>query len=602
MSNTSISLVDVDFDTIKQNLRNYLQRSDSPFKDYDFDGSNISQMLDILSYNTYLNSYYLNMVASEMFLDSAIIRDSVVSHAKELNYVPRSYRSAQAQISFGLTPSSPSISVIVVPKGTTFTAKVGSNNYSFATVENKTFIANSSNIIPITLDVYEGNFLTDSFVYDAANTSQRFVLSNYTVDTRFLTVNSIENNGANVVSYSKYTSFLGVDATTPAFFVQGAENNQYEIIFGDNVKGRIPKSGSTIVVNYLAGNGELPNGARTFSIDGAIQGQSNVSTITTNASAVGGAVNESIESIKLNAPRYYQNQERAVTASDYETLLTTNFPEIAGAAAYGGEDRDPPVYGKVYVAVDLIGADGVSDLDKDRYYKFLKQRSSVSIDPVIEDPDFLYVEVDTTVRYNVNVTNQSIADIKTLVETTISNYNATYLDGFKKTLRSSKLIESINNCHPSILGVDLEVKPFKKFIPTSRQDYSAAIEFGFELTPELVISLEESLRTTIPAIRSTPMIKDGKQVFIMDDGNGVLNLYTTSASGVQSIVSIVGTVDYTMGKAIISKLLIDSYTPASGPHVHLFATPKIKDISSTKNQLIIIDDADIIASVEAIKV
>jgi len=420
MSNTSISLVDVDFDTIKQNLRSYLQRSDSPFKDYDFDGSNISQMLDILSYNTYLNSYYLNMVASEMFLDSAIIRDSVISHAKELNYVPRSYRSAQAQISFALTPSSPSISVIVVPKGTTFTAKVGSNNYSFATVENKTFIANSSNVIPITLDVYEGNFLTDSFVYDAANTSQRFVLSNYTVDTRFLTVNSIENNGANVVSYSKYTSFLGVNADTPAFFVQGAENNQYEIIFGDNVKGRTPKSGSTIVVNYLAGNGELPNGARTFSIDGSIQGQSNVSTITTVASAVGGAVNESIESIKLNAPRYYQNQERAVTTSDYETLLTTNFPEIAGAAAYGGEDRDPPVYGKVYVAVDLIGADGVSDLDKNRYYKFLKQRSPVSIDPVIEDPDFLYVEVDTAVRYNVNVTNQSISDIKTLVETTVS--------------------------------------------------------------------------------------------------------------------------------------------------------------------------------------
>jgi hypothetical protein len=253
------------------------------------------------------------------------------------------------------------------------------------------------------------------------------------------------------------------------------------------------------------------------------------------------------------------------------------------------------------VAVDLIGADGVSDLDKNRYYKFLKQRSPVSIDPVIEDPDFLYVEVDTTVRYNVNVTNQSISDIKTLVETTISNYNATYLDGFKKTLRSSKLVESINNCHPSILGVDLEVKPFKKFIPTPGQDYSAAIEFGFELTSELVISLEESLRATIPAIRSTPMVKDGKLVFIMDDGEGIINLYTSSSTGVQSIISEVGTVDYILGKVILSRLNVDSYTPASGAHVHLFATPKIKDISSTKNQLIIIEDADIVASVEAIK-
>lgn len=597
MSNTSLNIVDVDFDTIKNNLKTYLARSDSPFKDYDFDGSNLSVMLDVMAYNTYLNSYYLNMVASEMFLDTAQLRDSIVSHAKELNYTPRSYRSAVASISFDITPSNPNINLLLVPKGTTFTSKVGSNNYSFATIDNKTFPRNTtSNTVAISLDVYEGSYLTDTFVFDTSNTSQRFVLSNYTIDTRTITVTSLENSGANVVNYTGYTSFLGVGANTNAYFTQGAENGQYEIIFGDGVKGRRPPNGSTIVVSYLSGSGELPNGARIFNLDGPIQGEANVSTITTESVASGGGVAESIESIRFNAPRYYQNQDRAITASDYESILLSNHPELAGASAYGGEDADPPVYGKVYVAVDLVNTAGASDADKERYRLFLKARSPISIDPVVIDPERLYVEVESTVRYNVNVTALKTSDIKILVETAISQYNDNNLNGFKKTLRGGRLLEDILNCQSSILGADLNMSPFKKFIPTPGVSYSEEFNVGFRLKTELVISADDSISASIPAVRSTHMTKDGSVVYIMDDGNGKLYLYTTSASGTRVALSQCGTVNYLTGKVSITNLLIDDYTQASGAHAHLYVTPYSSDITSTKNQILIIEDSDIMVT------
>jgi hypothetical protein len=348
----------------------------------------------------------------------------------------------------------------------------------------------------------------------------------------------------------------------------------------------------------LAGSGELPNGARVFNIDGPVQGQSNISSITTVNSASGGSIHESVESIKFNAPRYYQNQERAVTASDYETLLLANFPDIAGVSAYGGEEVDPPIYGKVFVAVDLLTADGVTESDSDRIYKFLKQRTPISIEPVIVNPDVLNIEAIVNARYNSNVTNLSEADIKALIQTEVSSYNNTFLNGFKKTLRSSKLVEQINNVHPSILGVDFEARPFIKFTPTLNVNYSTVIDFGFELTTKIVISQDDGITTPIPAIRSTNLTKDGKSVHIMDDGLGNVNLYTSV--GINSVVvTNIGTVNYITGQVIIDNLLVQNYAAASGTHVHLYATPLIKDISSTRNKIIVIDDTDIEVQVTA---
>lgn len=600
MANTSVSLVDLDFDTIKSNLKTYLKSSDSPFKDVDFEGSNISQLLDVLAYNTYLNSYYLNMVASEMFLDTASLRDSVISHAKELNYVPRSFTSASAQLSFNITPSS-AIGSLVVPKGTTFTSKIGSNNYSFATDENVVLNANNDGKFYANLTVYEGVYNSDSFVYVSSNTSQRFVISNPTVDTRSITVTVIEDSAANVLSYSRATSYLGQSNTSQIYFLQAAENSQYEIIFGDGVVGREPKNGATVVIEYRNSNGELPNGARFFDIDGAIQGQSNISSITTVSSATGGAVNETLESIKRNAVRHYQNQDRAVTASDFETILSSNFPEIQAISAYGGEEADPPQYGKVFISVDLENADGISQSAKDRFYNFIKPRTTVSIDPVFIDPKFLYIEAQCSVKYNVNTTTLKTSDIATLVKSTISNYNASNLNGFKKTLYYSKLVENINNSHSSIVSNDLHIVPFKLFTPTTGAAYSQTLEFGMPLSQYYYISEDDYVRSQIKAVYSTFFIFEGKQCTIQDDNNGKLAIYATSGFDATTKLKEIGTVDYNTGKVVITDIVIDSYTPASGAHMHIYVNPASKDITTGKNYIISIRDSDIEVDVEAVK-
>ena len=264
MANTNLVLTGLDFEAVKTNLKNYLKRADSPFVDVDFEGSTINSLLDVLAYNTYQNSFYLNMVASEMFLDSAVLKDSVISHAKELNYLPRSFRSSEAVISFWVKPTS-SVSSVVVPKGTSFSTKLGSNTYTFSVSENFVITANATGYLNANnVTVYEGLYTSDSFVYNSSDTDERFVLSNPTIDTRSLTVLVIENSGANVTTFTRATSFLGHEANSNIYFLQPAENDQYEILFGDNIIGRKPLNGSTIIAEYRVCYGELPNGASVF--------------------------------------------------------------------------------------------------------------------------------------------------------------------------------------------------------------------------------------------------------------------------------------------------------------------------------------------------
>ena len=593
MANTNLQLVGLDFDSLKSNFKEYLKRSSSPFKDVDFEGSNISQLLDVMSYNTYLNSFYLNMVASEMFLDSATLRDSVISHAKELNYVPRSYRSAEAKVSFTVTPTS-SLDVLVMPKGTSFTTKIGSNNFTFSTDSSIVLIANNSGVFNANnISIYEGSYLTDTYIYSTSNNEQRFVISNPTVDTRSLTVLVLENGGQNSYTYTRASSFLDQAANSQVYFLQPAENSQYELIFGDDIIGRKPQNGAVITVEYRTCNGELPNGASVFTADGPINGQSNVSTITTNTSARGGGIPESLQSIKYNAPRHYQNQDRAVTSSDYENILTTNFPEIEAISAYGGEDADPPAYGKVYISVDVNTGEGASLADKERYLKFIRARKPIGIEPEMIDPEFLYVETTVDLTYNTNVTTMAPVTLETLVRNTISSFNTTYLNKFKITLRYSKLLEQIDNTHSSILGAQLRISPFKIFIPTPGTNYSTVFNFGFALAKQYTISEEDSIFATIPAVKSTQMVKDGKTVYLMDDSNGILGLYTTATDGTITKLDTVGTVDYSTGKVVLTNLNIESFTAASGSHAHLYATPLSLDITSYRNTILTIRDSDV---------
>lgn len=597
MANTSLDIVGLDFETIKGNLVTYLRRSDSPFKDMNFEGSNISQLLDVLSYNTYMNSYYLNMVGSEMFLDTAQLRDTIVSHAKELNYVPRSFTSSAAKISFEIYPTTP-INTILIPKGTTFTTKIGSNNYTFSTEENLAYNSSSNGTIVISdLDIYEGAYTVETYVYDSSNTTQRFVVSNPTIDTRSLTVRVLENNGANTVSYNRASSFLGLSSNSLVYFLQASENSQYEIVFGDNVIGKKPLSGSVVVAEYRVCAGELPNGSAVFDIDGPVQGQANISQITLLSAATGGSVSESNDSIKFNAPRAYQNQERAVTTSDYENILTQNFPEIQAISAYGGDEAEPPQYGKVFIAVDIQNADGTPQLIKEKYFNFIKPRSPLSIDPVIVDPDFLYLDVSTTVQYNINVTTLKQSDIRSLVLNNISRYNLNNLADFKSTLRYSKFITDIDQSHESILSNSTTITPYKKLTPLTGQSYTNTINFGFAITNSLSTNQVMAETDFIHNVHSGPFIHNNSPAFIEDDGEGAMWLVST-ASAIHTRLSVIGSVDYVKGVINISNLIVDGY---DGPYIKLYVRPAIPDITSSKNVILQINDNDIIIAVNAIR-
>jgi len=583
-ANSSIILSNIDFDTHKNTLKQYL-KSQTRFQDYDFEGSNMNVLLDLLSYNTYHNMFYLNMASSEMFLDSAQIRDSVVSHAKELNYVPRSFRSAEANVNISILTSDTSKRSIAIPKGTSFTSRFNNRNFTFTTAElvtltdytvnaNSTLTFDGSNI-----QLYEGYYVNDTFTFVNDGT-QRFILSNRNCDIDSASVTVIEDTGANTLTYTKASSLFNIDADSQVFFVQPAENETYEITFGDGVSGRKPKDNSIVSVEYRVSNGELPNGCKTFKADSTIDGESGI-TITLNTAAAGGSVSESIDSIKFNAPRHFTTQERAVTTEDYENLLKQNFSEINAVSAYGGEDLNPPQFGKVFVAVDLVDVDGVPEVKRDQYYRFLKPRSPVSIDPVFVDPGYTYIELTSTVNYNLNSTKLSSEDIKTIVTSAVRQYALDNLNDFNKVFRYSQVTSAIDSAQGAIISNETSIKLFKEVTPT----LGATETFDVDFQTELDTTLAESVGGF--TLQSTRFTFGGERATFQDDGAGIVNI-VSAATG--TIITNIGTIDYESGLVQISGLNISAY---EGSAIKVKAVPLSKDIRVINNIILNILEDDI---------
>lgn len=588
-------MVNLDFDTIRDSLKSYLAAQDV-FSDYDFEGSNISVLLDLLAQNTFLNAYYLNMVGNEGFLDSAQIRDSIASHAKELNYLPRSFSSAVAEIDISVNTGNTSLAILTMPKGTSFTSRVGSNTFTFSTSES-ILLEGENGIFGVEgLSIYEGQYFSDVFVYNSSNTSQKFILSNPTIDTSSLTVTVIEDSGANVLSYTAADSLFGYGATSKVFFKQLATNDRYEILFGDGVIGRVPKDNATIVAEYRISNGELPNGAFKFTADGSIGGYSNV-TITTATAARGGSVSEDNNSIKYNAPRHFTTQERAIIPEDYENLLRLNFPEIGAVSAYGGEEASPPQYGKVFVSVNLTDLDGLPKSKELVYKKFLKDRSSLSIDPVFISPDYLYVAVNSTVKYNINRTTLNPDDIKSQVVSAIVDYRDEFLQDFKTTLRYSQMIKDIDAAHDAIISNETEVFAMKKFTPIIGVEQNLDLDFKIPLINTLHPSALSHDAKEIHAVYSNQFIFQDQYCNLEDDGLGNLRLVATKGV-VTGTVKTIGTVDYDTGLVQITGLKVDRLL---GSNIKVYVRTRNKDIASTKNTILSIDQSDINITIEQIR-
>jgi hypothetical protein len=583
-TNNSISLASLDFDTLKSNLKGFLT-SQTAFKDYDYEGSNMNVLLDVLSYNSYLNAFYLNMAVSEAFLDSAQLRSSVSSHAKDLNYTPRSYRSSEAMVNF-LVPTSNAVT-LTIPKGTSFTGKNINGNYTFTT--DKTVILTSgNNTFSANLAVYEGSYSQDAFVIDYTNETQRFTLANSNIDTNSLVVVISENDGQTVSEFLPASNLYGLNANSNVYFLQTDIDGRYQIVFGDDVLGRKPLNGAVATAEYRTCSGSDANGIDTFAVEvdlGAINSTRVLSGVTTTtiSASTSGANAESVESIRYNAPRHYQTQERAVTTQDYIDLIKANFPDIESVNAYGGETLSgigSVEYGKVYVSCSTYSGNPLSTTRKNEVAAFLRPRAALGISPLLVDPDYTYITLLSKVHVDFNQTGLTPTQMHTLIIDTISAFNTNNLQVFGADFRTSVLMTAIDNADISVISNETSPFMYKKFT-------------GFSASTPLALTVDFHGNSIKPgSVISNQFSSSGQNYVFTDFIPGVNNssgslfkLQKTTTSTTLNY-SAVGKIDYTNGLITIGKTQFD-YTPAGG--LRIFASPVNQDIYSTRNNIIEID-------------
>jgi hypothetical protein len=600
-ANTSIDLIGLDFDGLKQSLKTYFKTDPlGLFKDYDYDGATLSVLLDVLADNSNKNTFLLNMIASEAFLDSAQLRSSVLSRAKELNYLARSSRSAVATITISVVQTGQNF--LVIPKGSSFTATVNGQSFTFYTAETqicyaKSQVGNDYYFVSDPINIYEGQYVTDTYIF-SSSVPQRFVCSNPSIDTTSLTVNSIEDSGASIVTYMSATSLLGLDSNSLNYFIQANERSLYEVIFGDGVIGRTPQNASVITLQYRAASGIIANGASVFTADEDLtsdnSGRVTVATIT---SAVGGTDPESLDSVRYNAPRHFQTQERAISSDDYEQLLKEAFPEINAISVYGGENVVPPAFGKVFIAVDIANIDGLPDSKKIEYYNFLKPRMSLPITPEFVAPTFLYWAPTTLIKYNVNLSTMTPNEIEVLVANEISNYNTAYLNNFKKKLRYSKLTTNIDDVTSSIVSNETKVLVYKKIRPLINVGQNITVNFGIALADSVPL-----LGTTHPAkdvhvVSSSPFTYNNDTALLEDDGDGTVRIIKNVGDQHVTIKNI-GTIDYNTGILTLVNFNINAY---EGDAINIYVDAATLDIEPSNSDIFTLENNAIVVNVEAVR-
>jgi hypothetical protein len=609
-SNTSVVLSSLDFDTLKTNFKDFLS-TQSVFKDYDYSGSNINVLLDVMSYNTYLNAFYLNMVASEMFLDSAQKYDSVISHAKELNYLPRSSRSSVADLTVTLYADSPG--QIQIPKGTRFTGTNSNGIFTFSTDELSSHLSASNTYTVANLTVYEGKYFTDSYVVNYNNESQKFIVTNKNADVDSLSVTVYENSGANTTVFARAENLYGLNANSSVYFLQAAQNNLYEVIFGDGYFGRIPLNGSTVSVNYRTASGIISDGITSFSLsdDLSLSNPKSIQplSIVVNEKSSSGGDQETLESIKYSAPRYFATQQRAVASDDYSSLILNNFGgEISDVNVYGGETVEPKKYGRVIVSIKPANGTIAPNYIKNKITSYMKNFIALPNRIEISDPDYLYCSLETYVQYDPTVTTKSLAEIKAAVLKTITDYSTNNLEYFGNDLRYSRLVSDIDNSDRSITSNDTNLRISKRLAPklsypTSYNfDVNNVIYYEGQTVNTGIAHTELYLTSFDVHVEHAALISDHFTYvidetdyplsYMADDGAGVIKVYCSINEIIQPI-AIIGAIDYELGLIKINNLKTSFYDN----YISIYVRPRDKDIIAKNDKIIMINSNDITISV-----
>ena len=585
---TKLEISELDFDGIKENLKTFLSQQDE-FRDYDFEGSGMSVLLDVLAYNTHYLGYNANMLANEMFLDSADLRSSVVSKAKQVGYTPTSAAASTAVVN--ITVNNASGPSLTMARGTSFTTTVNGTSYSFVTNADISITPASGVYVFNNVTIYEGTYLNYKYTVNTSDTDQRFIIPNDNVDTRTLSIKIQESSSDSTINtYRLATGITEIDSTSKVYFLQEVEGGRYEVYFGDGVLGKSVADGNIIIMDYINTNRAEANGATTFTLGGTIGGFSSA-TITTISNASEGSDPESISSIKYNAPRDYTAQDRAVTANDYKVLVKSLYANAQSVQVYGGEDAAVPDYGKVYISIKAKSGSTLTQATKASVVTSLKQYAVASVTPIIIDPETTYLTLTTNFKYNSGATSKDVSTLQTNVLSTISTYGNNTLENFTGIFRHSKLTENINNADTSILSNITTVKLYKYIIPT----LSSALKYTLSFNNAFYNPHSGHNSDAGGVISSTGFKISGDTVnehFLDDDGAGNIRLYYLNGTTRIYTTSTYGTVSYTTGEVILTSANITSISNVDGvasTQIRVFAIPNSNDIVPVRNQVLSID-------------
>ena len=586
---TKLEISQLDFDGIKDNLKTFLSQQDE-FVDYDFEGAGMNILLDVLAYNTHYLGYNANMLANEMYLDSADQRSSVVSLAKQVGYTPRSASSSQATID--VLVNNGTGASITMSRGTKFTTTVDGTNYSFVNNADVSISPVDGVYKFSNLDIYEGTYLNYKYTANTSDTDQRFIIPNDNVDTTTLTVKvQTSSSDSTTNTYTLATGITGLDSTSKVYFLQEIENGRFEVYFGDGVLGQAIADGNIVILDYITCNRDEPNGASSFTLNGNIGGFTNV-TITTVSNAANGDGPETIKSIKYNAPRDYTSQDRAVTADDYKVLVKSLYANAQSVQVYGGEDAATPDYGKVYISIKAKSGSNLTQITKDSIVQSLKSYAVASVTPVVIDPETTYITLTTTFKYDSSLTTKDVSTLQTNVLNAITNYNTNTLENFTGMFRYSEALKTIDSADTAILSNITKVKMYKYITPT----LSSALKYTLSFNNAFYNPHSEHNKSAGGIVSSTGFkINDDSSTnehFLDDDGAGNIRVYYLSGTTRIYTSSAYGTIDYTSGEIILTSANITSISNVDGAtstQIRVTVQPDSNDIVPVRNQVLSID-------------
>ena len=500
-----LRVTELDFDTIKSNLKTFLNQQ-TEFQDYDFEGAGLSVLLDILAYNTHYNAYYLNMVANESFLDTALLRDSAVSHAKTLGYIPYSSAAPVANINFNVDSGTTTPATLTIPSGFSFLSnQIDSKSYNFVVLEDTTVTKSNTTFHFDGLEIYEGQLVTYNFTYDSAsNPKQVFILPDNNIDTDTIEVSvspAVANTATSV--YNKVTDILDITATSEAYFLEENRNGKYQIYFGNDIVGKSLPDGAIISVKYLITNGTAANKANNFiataTLTDSIGNSQTNFTVNPVSAASGGSTSESVDNIKFSARSQFSTQNRLVTIKDYESYILNNYPNIDSISVWGGEDNTPPVYGKVFVSLKPKLNYYISETEKQRIIdNIISPKAIVAVQTQIIDPEFLYLIIESFVQYESKKTNSTETALKNAITNSILLYRNTFLNKFDARFVLSKMQDFIDNVDTNaIIGSEVTVRVQRRFEPKLNESASYTIKFNVPITRGTLLNKLSSTQFTV---------------------------------------------------------------------------------------------------------